>query len=106
MKLRMVATPRSPSVHGRYETIRLLTCAFSDHEKPRFPCTRFPRYCTYCTQRLVCTLKANWSSMALTQMELQMPDDCARAMAPATGLPGTTRGSRKLTVIATHAARR
>ena len=35
-----------------------------------------------------------------------MPDDSARAIAPATGLPGTTRGSRKLTVTATQAARR
>src|SRR5580700_10281752 len=74
-KLRRVATPSSPSVQGRYEAIRLVTGAFSDHEKPRFPCTRFPRYCTYCTQRLVWTLKPSCSSIALIQNELQMPDD-------------------------------
>jgi hypothetical protein len=28
---------RRPSVQGRYETIRLLTEAFSDHECPRLP---------------------------------------------------------------------
>src|SRR5581483_2515526 len=42
----------------------------------------------------------------MTHCWLQLPDCDARAIAPATGLPGTTRGSRKLTVIATHAASR
>src|SRR5438105_12705745 len=43
--------------------------------------------------------------MAVTHAELQFPDCEARATAPATGFPGTTRGRRKLTVSATHAAR-
>jgi hypothetical protein len=51
-------------------------------------------------------LKPSCSSIALIQNELQITDDYARAIAPATGLPGTTRGRRKLTVIATHAASR
>ena len=36
-KATAVATTRSPSVQGRYETIRLLTGAFSDQDWPRLP---------------------------------------------------------------------
>ena len=58
----------------------------------------------YWSHRLVCTLKPSCCSTASTHCELQLPDCSARATAPATGLPGTTLGSKKLTVIATHAA--
>src|SRR6266576_7288763 len=85
--------------------MRLLTDAFSDQDWPRLPCLRFPQYWTYWSQRLVWTLKPSCASIASTHCELQLPDCEARATAPATGFPGTTRGRRKLTVSATHAAR-
>jgi hypothetical protein len=44
--------------------------------------------------------------MAIMHWELQLPDCEALATAPATGLPGTTRGSKKLSVRATQAATR
>src|SRR5713101_6554369 len=43
----VVATTSKPSVHGRYCRMRLLTGAFSDHEFPRLPWARFPKYWTY-----------------------------------------------------------
>src|SRR6266568_8831519 len=36
-KLIAVATTSRPIVHGRYERMRVLTGAFSDHDWPRFP---------------------------------------------------------------------
>src|SRR5438132_14078441 len=103
-KLSVVPSPSSTSVHGKKERIRLPTGAFSDHECPRSPCTRLPRYWTYWSHRGVWTLYPSCSSTARTHCSLQLPDCDARATAPATGFPGTTRGRRKLTVIATHAA--
>src|SRR2546428_10657834 len=55
-KLKMVARPRRPRVHGREEAIRLLTGAFSDQECPRSPRARFPMYWMYWSHRLVWTL--------------------------------------------------
>jgi hypothetical protein len=59
----------------------------------------------YWAHRLLCTSNPSCSSTARRHTELQLPDADALATALATGLPGTTRGRRKLTVIATHAAR-
>src|SRR5487761_1252592 len=72
--------------------MRLLTGAFSDQDCPRFPWARLPRYWTYWSHRLVWTLKPSCSSTAITHCALQLPDCEALATAPATGLPGTTRG--------------
>src|SRR5690242_20200240 len=105
-KLSVVAMPSRTMVQGRYDRMRLPTGALSDQEWPRSPCARATMYCTYWSHMLVWTLKPSWDATAATHFSLQSPDAEARATATATGLPGTTRGKRKLTVIATHAATR
>src|SRR6202162_4566588 len=97
-KLSVIEMISRTRVHGRDERMRLPTEAFSDHEWPRSPCKRWLQYARYWSHRLVWTLNPSCALMASMHWLLQFPDCDARAPAPATWLPGNTRGKRKLIV--------
>ena len=101
-KLRTVATPTRASVQGKEPRITELTVAGKNvMEMPRLPCRIWPRYAKYWPIRLWLLLMPNatlkaWSAAGEIWCR-------TRLKTSSTGLPGISRGMKKLIVIAIQA---
>src|SRR5271170_6491883 len=102
MNASTVVTPTRPRVHGIASSTMCPTefPGWVVSDSPKLPVATSPRYLKYCATRFWWVLSPNCASSALSACGLITP--LWLAIAARAGFPGIMRGSRKLSVRATH----